>query len=109
MALALSDERKGPGLREFIYSAKVTPSGNYVAGGEVLGLHGKMPTTKRPVAVNIRGRAGYVYEYDYDTDKMLVRQEGAAGAPAVEIAAAAYPAGVTGDHIRVEAKFNKFG
>jgi hypothetical protein len=109
MAWAFSQERKGSDRQSFIYTGKLTPSGNYALGGEVVPFRGKMPTTKQPVFVDVRGKAGYVYEYDYANDKLLVRQEGAAAAPAVELAAAAYPAGVTGDDIRFTATYPKFG
>ena len=92
-------------------------SGSYVGGGEDMSSAwtGLIPgSTKKPVDMTVHGEAGYVYEYDFANDKLLVREQtdpadtGGANIPLVELAAAAYPAGVSGDTIRFVAYFEKF-
>jgi hypothetical protein len=83
----------------------LTFAGNYVAGGEALtlgsGSYDFKTMLKRIGAgtlyyVTIQMKAGYNFEYDYATDKILVKQGGAAVSnPEAEIAAAAYPAALT--------------
>src|SRR5687768_16545313 len=108
MAGAFSQEVKDQtGKAAFLYAAKLTASGSYATGGEVLGLRGKMPTLSNPTAVIVVGKAGFIYEYDHATDKLLVRvnDAGGANAPNAEHTVAGYVAGVTGDDIRLLAIF----
>jgi hypothetical protein len=77
-------------------------TGSYVAGGEVLTPPKTIKQLLRGVGngnlyyVTIQTKAGYHFEYDYATDKILVKQGGAAVSnPEAEIAAAAYPAALT--------------
>jgi hypothetical protein len=82
-----------------------TFSGNYVAGGEVPNWTNPAGTAGNPVVVQILGgRTDNRYQYNPDNGKILVRA--AAGA---EIAAAGYPAGVTGDKVQYLAYWNPFG
>jgi len=94
----------------------ITPSGTYVTGGDPLSFASlpeiKAGQPKAPLDVRIEGQAGFTYPYNNGTNrdngKMLVMQgdnDNAADAPAVEIPAAAYPGGVTGDTIRYHAQF----
>lgn len=92
-------------------------SGNYVSGGEDMSSAwtGLIPgSTKKPVDLLVNGIAGYDYKFDFANDTLLVREQtdpaagGGANIPLVELAAAAYPAGVSGDTIRFVAYFEKF-
>lgn len=82
-------------------------SGNYVANGDTYDFAALTEGGAQPTHVMIMGKAGYHYEYDYTNKKILVRQQrdpaaaGGADIPFTELAAAAYPAGVTGDAVRV--------
>jgi hypothetical protein len=80
-------------------------SGNYTAGGETLDFAQYQQGSVQPSFVQIQGRAGFGYTYDSSTKKLQVRGSdpaaaGGAIAGLPEIAAAAYPAGVTGDAVR---------
>lgn len=80
-------------------------SGNYVAGGEALDFAQYQQGSIQPVWVEINGTSGFDYTYDRTAKKVMVRgvdpaATGGAIAGIPEIAAAAYPAGVTGDAIR---------
>jgi len=56
------------------------------------------------------GKAGYHYEYNEVTDKLIVRTGAAAAAPLTEMAnALAIPAALSGDVINFWALFNKLG
>lgn len=83
-----------------LLAGELTFSGSYATGGEV-----PSPTfadvLKRIGAgqvmfVLFSHRAGYLTEFDPATGKVLVRQGAGSGAPAGELAAAGYPAGLTG-------------
>jgi hypothetical protein len=81
-------------------------SGNYAAGGDTLDFATIQEGVIQPMWVDIRGKAGYSYEYDFANKKIIVRQQkdpaaaGGADIPLPELAAAAYPAGVTGDVVK---------
>lgn len=108
MAAALTIASKSAQGRTVSVLGTIALSGNYATGGDALPLSAfGAGTTKAPHIVKIHGKAGFVYEYDAANGKLLVR-EGAVG-PLTELAAGAYPAGATGDSIRVEATFPKFG
>lgn len=85
-------------------------SGNYVNNGDAVDIkgakgaidHQKWLSRLDPTYVEINGKAGYFYEYDKVNKKIIVRQgdnTNAAAAPFIQLAAAAYPAGVTGDTV----------
>ena len=117
MVGGVSNVRRVQGLRTFQVYFDLALTGDYVTGGvNVFGASRvdgdsqlRVPTTKRVQNVTVKGRAGYVYEFDYENEKLLIRQEGAAGSPAPELAAAALPAGVLADKIAVEMTYPKFG
>lgn len=96
----------------------LTFSGNYLNGGEV-------PTTgstngirargsrSAPKWVKIEGKAGFEYDYDRANEKVMVRAQeptnaGAGVIALSQLAAAAYPAGITGDVVDVYAIFDKY-
>lgn len=88
-------------------------SGSYATGGEAVTLQATLSALvaalrSNPSYVAIDGKAGYKYEYNAATAKVMVRQCAASGNPMAEIPAAAYPAGVTGDVINVYTIFKKF-
>jgi len=81
-------------------------SGSYAAGGDLLDFAPYQQGSIQPEWVDIRGKAGFVYEYDITNKKIMVRgvDPAAAGGTITalpEIATAAYPAGVTGDIVRI--------
>jgi hypothetical protein len=105
-----SNEVRGQTLRGLTYRAIVDfPGDDYATGGIPIFLRNKVASTKNPTFAYFRGKSGYTYEYDYENDKLIIRQSSAAGNPESELAAAALPAGVLNDVIRVEAEFPKFG
>lgn len=67
-------------------------SGNYATGGVALSFLNKVPTNKDPFHIELKGKAGYVYEYDYTAKKVIVRL-GAGFTPAGTVAAPVF----TGD------------
>jgi len=95
----------------------ITASGNYTAGGDTLDLTALtgalgqvgVPTETLPITATIQsanssGLSGFLYGYRPGTTqangKMQVLVQGAAaGDPLADLAAGAYPAGVTGDTI----------
>lgn len=90
----------------------LTFSGNYAAGGDALAIRAATGVSARnwksrndPTHVMIQGKAGHLYEYDAAAKKVLVRRNknpadaGGADIPFPELAAAAYPAAVTGDTV----------
>ena len=98
----------------------ITPSGSYATGGDTLNITGatlppgaSFPLTGLPVSFWIYGQtiSGYVYSYVWGTTnangKLGVQQNAAGAGALAQIAAAAYPAGVTSDVIRFEATYRK--
>lgn len=86
-----------------------TFSGNYVNNGEVPTYAGLKTAKSTPLTLLVQG-GGYIFEYDLSTGKLLVRQgdnPNAAAAPATQLAAAAYPAGLTGATVRFIGLFKK--
>jgi hypothetical protein len=82
----------------------LTPSGSYATNGDALpGSAFGAGTTKKPHSIDVNGKGLYTYNYDVEAGKLKVYTAGA------EIAAGAYPAGVTSDVIRFDATFPKFG
>lgn len=116
MATALTITRKEASGRSIRVYGTIALTGNYAANGDPLALAlFQAPTTKTPLVVDVKGVSGYSYEYDKANAKLKVRQQtdpanaGGANVPFVELAAAAYPAGVLADVIQFEAVFPKFG
>lgn len=99
LTLTLLNKRRQP--RQLILEYKVAFSGNYVTGGETI-VAADAPAGKFPIAAYIVGNAGVHFLQPYPGSGLsidglraltiLVRDLSAAGA---EIAAAAYPAGLT--------------
>jgi len=73
----------------------IVASGSYTTGGDIVDFAPLIGyTNKQPNWVEIHGIAGYVYNYDLVNKKVLVFTTAA-----TQIAAATYPAGVSGDSI----------
>lgn len=99
MAIAISQviDSWHDGKREHVKGV-LSFSGNYVAGGDAASFsHSAIKTTKPPVHIQMEGSAGYKFEYQRSTGKVLVRQSAAAGSPGAELGAAAYPGALTSD------------
>lgn len=109
MALAIAlrstlGARPHAGIAEVPVYFALTPSGNYPgSGGESIDLASAFGT-----AVSLRGYqplyvpviitvSGYVIVYDLANKKFKISQCAGAGNPFAELAAAAYPAGLTSD------------
>lgn len=100
MALAVGNVKKRQVAGMFAAAFEVTPSGNYVAGGEVVAptLESLHPLGRSPDFVKVEGKAGFVFQYDYTNKKLLTycNTAGAANAALGEHTAVAYVAGITG-------------
>jgi hypothetical protein len=83
-------------------------SGSYTSGGDPLTLP-KPGTMKAPYFVNVLGKAGYIYQYDFENAKLIVRTGAAAQAALTELTAGAYIAALTGDVIRYIADWPRLG
>lgn len=88
--------------------ATVVASGNYITGGEALAttIKNLAKLKDNPFYVEIHGISGYIYAYVPATGLVKVfyaDNNNAADGPLIEIPAAAYPAGVTGDVIKLYA------
>jgi len=85
-----------------IFSISIA-AGDYTTGGFALPISSRIGYTNRqPDFVDIKGIAGYVYEYVASTRKFQIRQSAGSAAPLVELAAAATPAAVVADVIRAK-------
>jgi hypothetical protein len=86
-----------------------TFSGNYVAGGEVPSFPGVRTGKTTPVSVDVNALAGYIFSYDRATGKLIIFQDNATATAAAlpALAAAAYPAGLTGTTTYFSATFRK--
>lgn len=102
-------QRLGQGgvLQEF--NMAIAPAADtYATGGLSMPWRSAaVGTTKPPLpgTVVAKGLAGYHFEYDDTNQKMKVRQSAAAANPEGELPAAAIPAGLSGDTIKVSAVF----
>lgn len=102
MAVALSllkRTKAGPMLDAQV---QLTFSGTYPTGGEAVDFASVVGFTNRPPsAVNVTGKAGFVYQYDRANKKVLVLVNTAGGVNLRldEHTAVAYVAGVTGDTV----------
>lgn len=64
----------------------------------------------KPTIAYFTGIAGYVYAFDFATNKLMIFVQGAAaGDPLAELAAGAIPAAVSGDTITFLAFFTEMG
>lgn len=104
MPIAFAQTSKEPGFRSMRILGTLTFSGSYVTGGEVPTGLVKPGTTKNAVMVGFMSKGDHNFKYDAATGKLLVYAPGGA-----QLAAAAYPAGVTGDVVTMEVEFPKFG
>lgn len=115
MALAITVREKWFDGQRLHIVGSIAATGNYASGGDTLSFaSGEIKSQKIPDHVDVHGVAGFVYEFldgtDNATGKLKVRGQEPTSATAgvialSEIAAAAYPAGVTGDTIRFHAIF----
>ena len=100
------------GKRQIVIGT-LTFSGSYATGGEVVSWAlGAIKSQRAPKNVQIEGIAGFKYEYVAATAKVIVRgyqpTDGTGGVIALpQIAAASYPAGVTGDTVSFLAIFGQ--
>lgn len=93
-----------------ILNGTVALSGNASAGGEVLNFLSLNVGVGTPSSVKVwsEGASGYIYQFKASTGALFVMVQGAAATdPLAPLTSGAYPAGVTGDVIRFEAKFAK--
>jgi hypothetical protein len=95
----------------------VAASGSYATGGDTLDLSGLgalgVPTAQPPVKGTgaMDGLAGYDYCFSPgaapDANKVKIFEQGASAGAFAELAAGAYPAGITGDTITFYGVFPK--
>lgn len=102
-----------PGLQHMDFEGTAVISANpdtYAAGGILIVWGNKAGTTKPPIPGTTRfvGISGYTFEYNDATGKLIVRQDLTAN-PSAEIPVAAIPAALSGDTIKVTARFPKLG
>jgi hypothetical protein len=106
VAAAILDQYDG-GQGRIIIIGTLTFSGVYAALGDPFDFGTITEGSGQPLIVRIATKNGFMYNYDYVNKKILVRgytpTSATAGViPFDEIAAGAYPAGVTGDPVRFE-------
>lgn len=115
MSIAVTITRVTKRQNEIEAIGTLTASSDYVSGGDTVDFTGAtlsgvdaLPTQQGPDYFEVKGEAGYRYagvEGALDACKVKVFEDaGAAGAQA-ELAAAAYPAAITGDTIKFRAVF----
>lgn len=104
MAVVFTQTHLLPQFRSIKIAGSLVFSGNYVTGGEVPSGLKKPGTTKDPISVTFTNRGDHTFRYDPATGKILAYAPGGA-----QLAAAAYPAGVTGDAVQMTAEYPKFG
>lgn len=112
MALVFTqDGPRRPGMHTIEIFGTLAASGSYATGGDAIDFTnlGSILRAKDPLFVEVQGIAGFVYQYNRVTKKLLVycNTAGGANAPLGEHTAAAYAAGVTGDTIRARIVFPK--
>lgn len=110
--MAMTFTQNGPrrqGLSVMEVYGTLVASGSYATGGDTVDFTqlGSVYRARDPLFVAIEGIAGFIYQYNPVTKKVLVyaNTAGASNAPLGEHTAAAYAAGVTGDTIRVRMVF----
>lgn len=114
MAIAAAEtSRDYTATNEIVYGT-LTFSGNYATGGDTLNFDGISKASRQvPIDVEIKETSvpsGYFYSYvssaDEGTGKVAVLEAGAAvSTPQTQIAAAAYPAAITGATVKFKATF----
>jgi len=111
LALAISVTQHWADLKRLHVIGTITASGNYVTGGDTLNFtNPKIKSSKVPDIVTIHGRAvgpAYLYQFVCGTTQANGKMIVADVATGAELAAAPYPAGVTGDTIEFHAVFKK--
>lgn len=103
MPIAISNVKRGRAGRAFKLACTLTLSGTYPTGGDPVDFSSYIPhaSAKQPDNVDVNGKAGFVYQYDYVNKKLFTRvnDAGGANAPMGEHTNATYVAGVSGDTI----------
>ena len=107
LALTLVDQWHD-GKRQH-FTGTIAASSTYATPGDTLDLRNEfLPSSQVPVHVEIHGEAGFIYNYtpgaDLSDGKVQTRYadyDAVADGALIEIPDAAYPAGVTGDTIRI--------
>jgi len=102
MALAITVLKRSGGGRGEEGIFRIVASGSYPTNGDAADFAPLIGITSRqPDFVDIVGKAGFEYQYDYVNKKMFVytNTAGGANAPLGEHTAAGYAAGVSGDTI----------
>lgn len=103
MAATLTQNDRWHDSKRVHYIGTIVFSGSYATGGEAINLASVMNIPNPPLQVTVLGQAGYIYQWDRTNNKLMVRQSAAAANPLGELPAAAYPAGVTSDIVRIYA------
>lgn len=120
MALAITADEVFPSLALLDVYGTITPSGDYATHGDTLDFSSlsSVPSSTIPVQVEIyetpaagTSQSGYVYGWCPGTTlangKMTVFESAGSAAPLAELAAGAYPAGITGAVLKYHARFKK--
>lgn len=110
MALTVTVTRKLGENKTILLFGTIVASGSYATNGDALDFGPLVGwTNKQPLNVDVRGKAGFIYQYDYVNKKLLVyvNTAGGANAPLGEHTAATYAAGVSGDTITFLVTFAK--
>jgi hypothetical protein len=105
MSLSASKNDEWYDGKRYWVSLTITASGSYSTGGDTLNIASLVKSAKVPIKgfAQVEGQAGYQYCFvpgsDNTTHKVKIFQSGTASASFNELAAGAYPAGITGDTI----------
>lgn len=102
MAATLRKRHSSGGVTTATFS--LVASGNYSTGGDSVDFAPKVGfLNKQPEFVDINGKSGFIYSYDAANKKVISYCVTTSGANTAlgEVSAGAYPAGITGDTIRV--------
>ena len=94
---------------KWMVTGTLTFSGNYATGGEVPTYPGLKTSKSTPIRLHAAALVGYLFSYDPATGKLLIFSDvtPAATAALPQLAAAAYPAALTGSTTYFQAWFNK--
>lgn len=96
MALTATVSRKLAEIKTIHLYGTLAFSGNYPTGGEALDISALAGfSNKEPIAFQADGLDNFTFRYDYTNKKVMVNLV----STGAEQAAAAYPAGVSGDVI----------
>ena len=100
MTVAVSVKKRVKPGATLVALCQLTLSGNYPTGGDAVDLVAPVGyTNRKPDMAIIQGIAGYLYEWDRASDKLLVRGGAGAAAALAEFTSGAYSAALTGDTI----------